>query len=72
TRPTTVYTSERDLDADVVAADLHTLRPRHGHTPLVVMLVLTQLAVGAFLVLEALQWSGRIGADHAAGGAVAT
>ncbi len=32
------------------SADLHTLRPRHGHTPLVVMLVLTQLAIGAFVL----------------------
>lgn len=69
TRPTTVFRSSRDLSTDVATADQHTLRPRHGHTPLVVMLVLTQLAVGAFVMLEALRLDGGVGAGQAAGGA---
>ncbi len=70
TRPTTVFRSSRDLSTDVAPADQHTLRPRHGHAPLVVMLVLTQLAVGAFVMLEVLRLGHVIEADQAAGGAV--
>lgn len=49
TVPTTVYRTERDLPADVMAADRFSLQPAHAHPPLAVMLVLTQLAVGAVL-----------------------
>jgi len=50
TVPTTVYRSERPLDPDMQAADHFSLRPAQAHPPLAVMLVLTQLAVGAFLL----------------------
>jgi formate dehydrogenase iron-sulfur subunit len=50
TVPTTVYRSERGLDGGMRAADHFSLRPAQAHPPLAVMLVLTQLAVGAFLV----------------------
>jgi formate dehydrogenase iron-sulfur subunit len=50
TVPTTVYRSERGLDPNLQAADHFSLRPGHAHPPLAVMLVLTQLAVGAFLL----------------------
>ena len=50
TVPTTVYRTKREIPADVRAADELSLRPAHGHTPLAVMLVLTQLAVGVLIV----------------------
>jgi len=49
TLPTTVYRTRRaDLD-DLQAADHLSLRPAQAHPPLALMLVLTQLAVGAVL-----------------------
>lgn len=48
TVPTTQYVTERTIPENVAAADIHTLRPEHGHPPLVAMLVLTQLSVGLF------------------------
>jgi Fe-S-cluster-containing dehydrogenase component/DMSO reductase anchor subunit len=50
TQPTTRYTSARGLPLDLVPADEHELKPAHSHPPLVAMLVLTQLSVGAFCV----------------------
>jgi Fe-S-cluster-containing dehydrogenase component/DMSO reductase anchor subunit len=51
TRPTTrFYTSRPEFLRELVAADAQRLVPEHGHTPLVVMLVMTQLSVGGFLV----------------------
>ena len=50
TVPTTQYVTEREIPADVEAADLHALRPEHAHLPLVVMLVLTQFSVGLYTV----------------------
>ncbi len=49
TRPTTSYTSNR-LDSLAGPADERKLRVEHAHWPLVLMLVLTQAAVGLFLV----------------------
>jgi DMSO reductase anchor subunit len=43
------------MPTNLLPADFHVTRPEHGHRPLVVMLTLTQLAVGAFgiaLLLE--------------------
>lgn len=71
TRPTTRYVSSRDLGDDLVAVDRHTLAPRHAHPPLVVMLVLTQLAVGTFLGLELVRRLGLVAASSAAKGATA-
>ncbi len=48
TIPTTVYRSTRPR-ADLIAADHFALRPAHPHPPLALMLVLTQLSVGAFV-----------------------
>jgi Fe-S-cluster-containing dehydrogenase component len=48
TLPTTSYRTERELPENTTAADAHNLKPAHNHVPLVVMLVLTQLSVGAF------------------------
>ena len=57
TLPTTVYRTGRVLPRNMVPADYHAVRPEQAHWPLILMLVLTQLSVGAFLVerlLEAL------------------
>jgi formate dehydrogenase iron-sulfur subunit len=51
TTPTTRYRTSEDLTRGVVAADADALVPGHAHPPLTVMLVLTQLAVGALLLL---------------------
>lgn len=48
TAPTTAYTTERPLPRNLLPANFYTVRPAHEHKPLVVMLVLTQLSVGAF------------------------
>ncbi len=49
TKPTTVYRSTTPLPVTAIPADHHSLRPAHAHTPLAVMLVLTQVSVGAFV-----------------------
>jgi Fe-S-cluster-containing dehydrogenase component/DMSO reductase anchor subunit len=48
TVPTTVYKSSRSVPVNMLPADLYSVSPQHSHPPLVIMLVLTQLAVGAF------------------------
>jgi Fe-S-cluster-containing dehydrogenase component/DMSO reductase anchor subunit len=50
TAPTTVYTTERALPRNLLPANFYVVKPAHHHVPLVVMLVLTQLSVGAFCV----------------------
>jgi formate dehydrogenase iron-sulfur subunit len=63
TTPSTRYESKRPLPAGVVSADTHRARPAHEHVPLVVMLVLTQLSVGAYVTELVLT---RLGShDHA-------
>ncbi|WP_051083282.1 DmsC/YnfH family molybdoenzyme membrane anchor subunit [Rubritalea marina] len=47
TLPTTNFRSKRDLSKSMEAADENDLTPSHNHVPLVWMLVLTQVAVGA-------------------------
>jgi Fe-S-cluster-containing dehydrogenase component/DMSO reductase anchor subunit len=57
TVPTTRYHSARGLPAELAPAGRFALRPSESHPPLAVMLVLTQLSVGAFgadLALRAL------------------
>jgi Fe-S-cluster-containing dehydrogenase component len=48
TQPTTVYETSRRVPGNMLPADFYTTRPEHSHPPLVIMLALTQLAVGAF------------------------
>lgn len=55
TIPTTVYHSERVLPRNMLPADYYSAHPAHSHTPLVAMLVLTQMSVGAFVVEQFLQ-----------------
>jgi formate dehydrogenase iron-sulfur subunit len=51
TLPTTTYRSSHLLGSgDVQAAEDHHVEPEHAHWPLIVMLVLTQLSVGGFVV----------------------
>ncbi len=50
TIPTTVYRGGQALPGNMLPADFYTVAPEHGHPPLVAMLVMTQLAVGAFVV----------------------
>ncbi len=64
TAPTTCYTTGRDVPKDVLAGNSHTLKPAHAHAPLAVMLVLTQLAIGTF-VLDAGLSAVLSHADHA-------
>jgi formate dehydrogenase iron-sulfur subunit len=55
TFPTTKYKTKRKLPWNMVSSDYASIKPEHSHLPLVVMLVLTQLSVGAFgteLILE--------------------
>jgi DMSO reductase anchor subunit len=50
TVPATVYKTKRALPRNMLPADFYTVKPSHEHRPLVVMLVLTQLSVGAFVM----------------------
>ena len=63
TRPTTHYRTARGAIDDVLAADRFAVRPAHAHDPLAVMLVLTQVAVGALLLdlLFPARWSALVG-----------
>jgi hypothetical protein len=48
TLPTTQYHTSKTLPANMASGDFFEVKPEHAHLPLVVMLVLTQLSVGAF------------------------
>jgi formate dehydrogenase iron-sulfur subunit len=50
TQPTTIYESSKPLQKNMLGSDYYSLHPQHSHPPLVGMLVLTQLSVGAFCV----------------------
>lgn len=59
TIPTTRYISQKGLPSHLLAADRHQLKADHGHTPLAVMLVLTQASVGLVgidLLARLMQW----------------
>ena len=47
TVPTTVYKTKR-ATANLLPADFYSVSPEHAHAPLVILLVLTQLAAGAY------------------------
>jgi Fe-S-cluster-containing dehydrogenase component/DMSO reductase anchor subunit len=57
TFPTTTYKTARPLPGNLLPADYHSVKREHAHWPLIVMLVLTQLSVGAFLVELAMHWA---------------
>ncbi len=50
TAPTTTFKTKRALPRNALPANFYNVRPADKHLPLVVMLVLTQLSVGAFCV----------------------
>lgn len=56
---TTRVTLPENLVPDTDRVDLQRVEPEHPHWPLVFMLVLTQLSVGAFVVLWLLDLMGR-------------
>ena len=56
TLPTTVYKSSKPLPRNLLPADYYSANRQHSHLALVIMLVLTQLSVGAFAVGQALVW----------------
>jgi len=67
TLPTTVYLSRKPVPVDATAADDHRIVPAHNHPPLVAMLVLTQLSVGAFVFSQLIErfGGGFGGGQHA-------
>lgn len=50
TQPTTSYVSTKPMQKNMLSSDYYSLEPQHSHLPLVGMLVLTQLSIGAFCV----------------------
>lgn len=52
TLPTTTYRTRRVFPKNLLPADYHVAHVEEAHLPLIVMLVLTQLSVGAFFVLD--------------------
>ncbi len=64
TKPTTRYISSKPVPETADAADATKPRVEPAHTPLVVMLVLTQFATGAILFAQnsAMRWTGFISA----------
>ncbi|MEI6537518.1 MAG: DmsC/YnfH family molybdoenzyme membrane anchor subunit, partial [Verrucomicrobiaceae bacterium] len=60
TKPTTRYISSKPVPQTADAADAEIPRMEEAHTPLAVMLVLTQLATGAFAFAQnsAMRWIG--------------
>jgi len=67
TLPSTQYKTARALPNNLLPADFYSTRPEHSHPPLVVMLTLTQLSVGAFVLAL---WMERVH-GHAIGNALA-
>jgi len=50
TLPTTHFKTSRVFPRNALPADYYNVNPQHPHPPLIVMLVLTQLSVGAIIV----------------------
>ncbi len=48
TLPSTTYKTERAMPSNMLPADFYRTSPEHSHPPLVIMLIFTQLSVGAF------------------------
>jgi DMSO reductase anchor subunit len=58
TVPSTQYKTRKVMPKNLLPGDFYAVRPGHQHTPLVIMLVLTQLSAGAFWVDFALHQTG--------------
>jgi formate dehydrogenase iron-sulfur subunit len=56
TLPTTTFKSRKTLPRNMLPADYNRVHAQHAHLPLVVMLVLTQLSVGGFVMGLVLDW----------------
>lgn len=56
TFPTTTYKSKKPFPRNTIPADYYLAHPQHAHLPLVIMLVLTQLSVGAFITGSVLDY----------------
>lgn len=56
TAPTTTYKTQRNMPRNVLPANFYNVRPGAKHLPLVIMLVLTQLSAGAFVVDALMNW----------------
>ncbi|QDU90453.1 Anaerobic dimethyl sulfoxide reductase chain B [Pirellulimonas nuda] len=56
TKPTTRYLGADRLPAGTAPADAAHASPQHAHWPLIIMLTLIQMGVGAFAVLSPLRW----------------
>lgn len=54
TLPTTTFKTRRPLPRNLLPADYYAAAPQHAHWPLVLMLVLTQMSVGTFVVEQLL------------------
>jgi formate dehydrogenase iron-sulfur subunit len=67
TGPTTTYKTQRNLPRNVLPANFYDVRPAAKHMPLVVMLVLTQLSVGAYVVDALLNAQGHSSVSSALG-----
>ena len=67
TLPTTVYKTRRALPQNLLPADCFSATPQHAHWPLVLMLVLTQMSVGAFVVDQAMASVSQAAGETAAG-----
>lgn len=50
TLPTSIYKTSKPLPTNLLPADYYAAAPQRAHWPLVLMLVLTQISVGAFAV----------------------
>lgn len=70
TYPATSYITSRSLPKNLLPADYFRVHTQHGHLPLVWMLVLTQMSVGAFVVEGVL--NGQILGDGSGGPDVAS
>src|SRR5688500_236698 len=73
TLPTTVYKSQKPMPANLLPADFYATSPEHSHPPLVIMLTVTQFAIGAFglgLLVERLSGSAAGNALAQAGTAI--
>ena len=54
TKPSTVYKTRKPLPGNLLPADYWSVAPQHSHLPLVWMLVLTQMSVGALAIEQVL------------------
>ena len=58
TKPSTVYKTRKPLPSNLLPADYWSVAPQHSHMPLVWMLVLTQMSVGALAIEQVLMARG--------------